>query len=186
MHILHGSWLAREKVFALWGEDTGRERQYRKGRRGAIAPHPFPLSQADWLRYLDRFSTDSAPDGKTLTLLLPGKGKKAQPSPEAQAAGMPPLKDELSLLAWEVEAITLQPTELLDLMLQLPASPRGLVLGSDLVFWQQAALLAMNLLVEGRTIPITSVGRVTVFVLKLNDEIRVRARRALLQAGRYP
>ena len=37
-----------------------------------------------------------------------------------------------------------------------------------------------------RIIPLSSVGRVTVFVLKLNDEIRVRARRALLQARRYP
>ena len=37
-----------------------------------------------------------------------------------------------------------------------------------------------------RIIPLSSVGRVTVFVLNLNDEIRVRARMALLQAGRYP
>jgi hypothetical protein len=37
-----------------------------------------------------------------------------------------------------------------------------------------------------RIIPLSPEGRVTVFVLKLNDEIRVRARRALLQAGRYP
>jgi SNF2 family DNA or RNA helicase len=153
MHILHGSWLTREKVFALWGEDTGAEPQYRKGRRGAVAPHPFPLSIEDWLRYLDRFSTDSAPDGKIQAILLPGNGKKAQPSPEAQAAGMPSLDDELSLLAWEVDAVTLQPTELLDLMLQLPATPRGFVLGSDLIFWQQVALLAMNLLVEGRFVP---------------------------------
>lgn len=153
MHIIHGSWLIQEKVFALWGENTGTEPQYRKGRRGTVAPHPFQLSPEDWLRYLDRFSTDSAPDGKIQTILLPGNGKKAQPSPEAQAAGMPSLDDELSLLAWEVEAVTLQPTELLDLMLQLPATPRGFVLGSDLIFWQQVALLAMNLLVEGRFVP---------------------------------
>ena len=37
-----------------------------------------------------------------------------------------------------------------------------------------------------RIIPLSPVGRVTVFVLKLNDEIRVRARGALLQARRYP
>ncbi len=35
-------------------------------------------------------------------------------------------------------------------------------------------------------VPLSATGRVTVFVLKLNDEIRLRARRALLAAGRYP
>jgi hypothetical protein len=83
VHILHGSWLPQDNLFALWGENTSAPPQYRKGRRGKLAPHPFPLSLADWLRYLDLFTTDSAPDGKTLTVLLPGKGKKVQPSPEA-------------------------------------------------------------------------------------------------------
>lgn len=38
---------------------------------------------------------------------------------------------------------------------------------------------------DGRIVPLTAVGRVTVFVLRLNDEIRIRARRALIEAGRY-
>lgn len=37
-----------------------------------------------------------------------------------------------------------------------------------------------------RIIPLSPEGRVTVFVLNLNDEIRIRARQALLEAGRYP
>ncbi len=37
-----------------------------------------------------------------------------------------------------------------------------------------------------RIIPLSPEGRVTVFVLSLNDEIRIRARRALIEAGRYP
>lgn len=37
-----------------------------------------------------------------------------------------------------------------------------------------------------RIIPLSPEGRVTVFVLNLNDEIRIRARWALLEAGRYP
>ncbi|MCB9451279.1 MAG: HNH endonuclease [Anaerolineaceae bacterium] len=37
-----------------------------------------------------------------------------------------------------------------------------------------------------RIIPLSPEGRVTVFVLKLNDEIRVRAHQALLEAGKYP
>lgn len=37
-----------------------------------------------------------------------------------------------------------------------------------------------------RIIPRSQEGRVTIFVLKLNDEIRVRARQSLIEAGRYP
>lgn len=34
--------------------------------------------------------------------------------------------------------------------------------------------------------PLTAIGRVTVFVLKLNDEDRVRERKVLSEVGRYP
>ena len=37
-----------------------------------------------------------------------------------------------------------------------------------------------------RIVPLSAEGRVTAFVLKLNDEIRVRARQGLLEAGKYP
>ena len=35
-------------------------------------------------------------------------------------------------------------------------------------------------------IPMTAEGRVTVFLLKLNDEMRLRSRRILVGVGRYP
>lgn len=35
-------------------------------------------------------------------------------------------------------------------------------------------------------VPLSPEGRVTVFVLKLNDEIRVRARKVMIDAGTYP
>lgn len=37
-----------------------------------------------------------------------------------------------------------------------------------------------------RIIPLSPEGRVTVFVLDLNEETRIRARRALIEASRYP
>lgn len=44
-----------------------------------------------------------------------------------------------------------------------------------------------HFLLEGaRIVPLSPEGRVTVFVLKLNDEIRVRARQVLLEVGQYP
>jgi hypothetical protein len=156
MHILHGTWLLDTQRFVLWGEDTTVEASYRKGRRGRTAPHAFALSVDQWLRYLERFTTDSDPDGMGVTVLLPGVGKQVQPSPEAQEAGRSPLEDELTLLAWEIDAVTLKATDLLDLMVLLPLPTEhqtGFVLGSDLAFWQQAALLVMNCLIEQRYIP---------------------------------
>lgn len=156
MHILHGTWLTTQQQFILWGEDTTLEPAYRKGRRGRTAPHPFALSVNHWLRYLDHFTTDSTPDGKTVTLLLPGAGKTPQPSPEAEAAGWSTLQGDVSLLAWEVPAVTLRPTDVLDFLIQLPLPGErqvGFTLGSDLAFWQQAALLVMNCLIEQRYLP---------------------------------
>ena len=44
-----------------------------------------------------------------------------------------------------------------------------------------------HFLLEGaRIVRLSPEGRVTAFVLKLNDEIRVRARQVLLEAGQYP
>ncbi|MBN1201901.1 MAG: DEAD/DEAH box helicase [Anaerolineae bacterium] len=156
MHILHGTWLSDLARFVLWGEDTTLEPSYRKGRRGRTAPHPFELSTEHGLRYLDQFTTESAPDGAPLVILLPGADKKVQPSPEAQAAGWLPLDGDLELLAWEINTITLSPTDALDFLIQLPLPGKrqaGFTLGSDLAFWQQAALLVMNCLIEQRYVP---------------------------------
>ncbi len=156
MHILHGTWLPDRARFVLWGEDTTVDPTYRKGRRGRTAPHPFELSLNHWLRYLDQFTTDSSPGGLPATILLPGVGKKPQPSPEAQATGWPSLNSDLALLAWKITTVTLRPTDLLDFLIQLPLPNKrqtGFTLGSDLAFWQQAALLVMNCLIEQRYIP---------------------------------
>jgi SNF2 family DNA or RNA helicase len=153
MHILHGTWQPDTKEFVLWGEDTTRDPLFRKGRRGNFAPHPFPTSIEDLLRYLDTYSTSGYPNGARLTIWLPGHGKNVQPSPEALAAGLEPLDQDLSLLGWNADALTFSIVDAVDFLLQVPGRERGFALGSDLIFWQQATLLAMNCLVEGRYIP---------------------------------
>jgi SNF2 family DNA or RNA helicase len=157
VHILHGTWLSTEQVFALWGEDTISPPQYKKGRRGPVAPHPFRLQHEVWLQYLVRYMTDPQPDALSIQMWLPGKGKKVQPSPEAINTGLLPLDSDLELLAWQVSAITLHPIDTLDLLLQLPETGQAsMQLGSDLQFWQQMALMATNGLVEGRFVPALS------------------------------
>ncbi len=157
MHILHGTWLPARGQFALWGEDTAVEPQYRKGRRGNLAPHPLAMSRAAWMDYLEQFTTEAHPERDKTTIWLPGRAKFVQPSPEAQAGGVKPIEDDVDLLAWEIDVVLLGPTDAVDLFLQLPESGgRGFRPGHDLRFWQQASLLAINSLVEGRYIPALS------------------------------
>ena len=157
MDILHGTWLAQRQRFALWGEDTTATPAGRRGRRGKVAPYPGLMDVSQLLRHLDRYSPDSQPDGGEVIAWLPGVGKQPIPSPEAQSTGMTASEGERLLLGWSIgECIMLAPADALDYLLGLP--PRddpqhGFVVGSDLRFWQQAGLLAMNCLVEQRYIP---------------------------------
>jgi SNF2 family DNA or RNA helicase len=156
MHILHGTWDAINRQFMLWGEDAATSPHYRKGKRGLVAPHPFALTWNDIYKPLVEYTTDAEPDGDDLLIWLPGSGKQVQPSPEAQAAGLTPLDAaavNLTLLAWVVPVVILKSTDFLDFAMQLPEKVRGHVIGSDLAYWQSAALLAMTCLVEGRYIP---------------------------------
>jgi hypothetical protein len=55
-----------------------------------------------------------------------------------------------------------------------------------LLFNPREALWIEHFRLEGaQIVPLTPAGRVTVYVLKLNDEIRIRARHSLIEAGRY-
>jgi len=157
MHILHGSWLPDRGRFALWGEDTSITPQLRKGKRSKTTPHPFSISINDWLRHLDRYTTDAQPDGLEAVLWLPGVSKFPCPSPEARAAGAVGPEGDPELLSWQVaDIVTLSPTDTLDYFIQLPTpheAQSGFILGSDLRFWQQAAMLAMNCLAEQRYSP---------------------------------
>src|SRR5262249_55878070 len=71
-------------------------------------------------------------------------------------AGREPLTGKLSLLSWQLKVVTLKAADAVDFLVQLPEPhqlPGGFALGADLAFWQQAALLAINLLVGQRYIP---------------------------------
>ena len=154
MHILHSTWIPELEQFAVWAEDSAVEPNYLKGRRGKTAPHPFAVDEETILHHIEQWTTDVSEFTDVLTLWLPGKGKKVQPSPQAQSAGAIPLEDTKEFLIWRVDMALLNPTDALDFLLKLPEKgERGIRLGDDLCFWQQIALLAVNCLVEGRYIP---------------------------------
>ena len=154
MNILHGTWLREQRVFALWGEDTSVDPAYRKGRRGQTAPHPYALSRERWLTILNQYTTQAEPDEMPVIIWLPGLHKHPRPSVVARQHGAKLADTHPELLAWDIDAITLGITDMLDFCLQLPAGGEGSIRsGHDFTFWQQATLLAMNCLAEGRYIP---------------------------------
>lgn len=146
MHILHGTWVERRLV--LWGEDTTTV-----SKPKGLLLHPYLLSIDNWLRYLDRMAPHAEPDGETITLWLPSDGTVPQPSPEAQSVGLENASGELSLHAFRVQVVTLLLADAQRFLLALPAQPHGFIVGSDLIYWQQAMLLALACLVEGRYVP---------------------------------
>jgi SNF2 family DNA or RNA helicase len=162
MHILHGTWIAETTQFIFWGEDTTTPvaEYQRKGKHRRGEPHPFSLSILHRLNYLDELLPDSNPDGMTLTYWLPGRGPTAQPSPEAQTAGMRSLPSaDLALLDWSIDAITLSADQTLRFLLRLPPPDRphsAFILGADIAYWQGAALLVMEMLIEGHYQPTVS------------------------------
>lgn len=157
MHILHGTWLAEQKLFTLWGEDTHIEPGYRKGMRGKTAPHPYALDLSYWLKILDDYTTEAEPDSMSVVICLPGVHKHPRPSMVAREHGAKLVDTTPDLMAWELDVMTLPVTDVLDLFLQLPSEGQGSFrLGQDMQFWQQATLLAMNCLAEGRYIPALS------------------------------
>src|SRR5262249_46008999 len=100
---------------------------------------------------LDRYSTDSEPDGDTVQLWLPGIGKDAEPSPEAQKAGCKPLAGKVLLLSWQLTVITLKAADAVDFLVQLPEPhqlPAGFALGAAVSFWKNAPLRAISRRVE--------------------------------------
>ncbi|MBX3086763.1 MAG: DEAD/DEAH box helicase [Anaerolineae bacterium] len=152
MHILHGTWLMDRSVFAIWGEDARFDVPPRKGKRRNFEPHPFGLHQSHRLNYILDVLPDAEPQGTEVSILLPGQETSVQPSPEAQSVGMPPLAGDLSLLQWQLDAITLDPYETLQFLLRLPppnVQHPHFIVGADMAYWRQVALLMMNMLIEG-------------------------------------
>jgi hypothetical protein len=157
MHVLHGTWLAQQQRFVLWGEDTSVSPRSRRGKRAQFASHPYQVTTADWRHHLDRYAPYAEPQTYDGVVWLPGVPSWPLPSPRAREAGMAPPEGSAQLLGWRLpQGVTLGPTEALDYLLRLPPEDEpqhGFIRGDDLRFWQRVGLLAMSCLVEGRFLP---------------------------------
>lgn len=162
MHVLHGTWLSKLNVFAFWGEDSEGAnasptpvRAVAKVRK--LRTHPFGLKLDFILNDLDEIFSSYEPDGIKAKVWLPSTIAQPEPSPEAISIGMSPLEGPLTLSAWQIDMITLTPSEALHLLVNLsdPEShPQNYLIGSDLAYWQQAGTLLLNLIIGGNITPL--------------------------------
>jgi SNF2 family DNA or RNA helicase len=171
MHILHGAWvvdtyLEKERGFIVWAETSDYaplEQPARKASRVA-RPHPFaasikPLRRAllDALPAADVLVRGSAKDAGAI-VWLPSLSDRPQASLSILLAVSHEERGtrRLKLAAWRVEALSVPPQAVFDLLVTLPADedlPLGIKVGADLRWWQIAGKLALEIITQQRFRP---------------------------------
>ncbi len=160
--ILHSTWLlAAGKTparFVLWGEST-RADSRRRSRRGKPSlkkamPHPFGATAAELRQALYALGLEVAAQEASVVARLPTQGDEPQPSRpflrESETRG------SLALAAWTIPALMFEPLDALTLLIDLPLADDetpGVSLGADLIYWNEAAGLALQVLAGQRFTP---------------------------------
>lgn len=143
-------WAETSKAPVCSTESAGTKKQHKR-------LHPFALTHQALKAALQEHFVLALPPGvedTSLVLRLPSTTKEPQHSPELILE-----KDDKNLrptqfLAWEVATLDLNPQAALDFLRGLPRDlPHGIVFGSALRFWIQAANFAFELLTKQRYAP---------------------------------
>ncbi|NTU65213.1 MAG: hypothetical protein HGB05_17885 [Chloroflexi bacterium] len=166
MRIVHGTWLngdylAKDKGFVVWAESSETNESRARLRRG-VRPHPFTITSKalrtlllDLLPSAEVLMRSTTKDGKIVARLPSTSDRPAPSSPflfEEETK-----RDKLAFGAWKIEAISIAPHDVLELLANLPPEEEttpGVKLGSDLRYWQHAGQLAQELLAQQRFAPV--------------------------------
>jgi SNF2 family DNA or RNA helicase len=211
MAILHGSWLAEEQRFLLWGESWQRLDPDTLGLDFAVYDHPFAMAIADLVDSLQKV-------GGIPKLALVGKAKagKARSSKGHERAwerwlALPTQMTDVACLPhhstdtpetlapghtvlypWRVVGLWLSPAEAAGFLQQLPLGHRqvaGIELGADLRYWSQTARWGLDLLARGKYLPGVTItrkatyGRWQVLLDSDTDSHRLRQFKAQMPAA---
>jgi len=166
MRILHGTWLngdylAKDKGFVLWAESSEMSESRSRLRRG-VHPHPFTITSKalrtlllDLLPSAEVLMRRTTKDSRIVAQLPSASGRPVPSSPflfEDEAK-----REKLALAAWKIEALSVAPDDVLELLANLPPEEEttpGVKIGSDLRYWQHAGQLAQELLAQQRFAPV--------------------------------
>ena len=166
MRIVHGTWLngdylAKDKGFVVWAESSETNESRARLRRG-VRPHPFTITS----KALRTLLLDLLPSAEVLMRSTTKDGKivaRLPSTPDRPVPSSPFLfeeetkRDKLAFGAWKIEAISIAPHDVLELLANLPPEGEttpGVKLGSDLRYWQHAGQLAQELLAQQRFAPV--------------------------------
>ncbi|MGD0952378.1 MAG: DEAD/DEAH box helicase [Methanotrichaceae archaeon] len=159
--------------FYVWAESSERpltttgksERQPKQNPK----PHPFSTPGHELKNYLPEIFSPAGPKVERITLRLPSTKKSPQPSPwlfleDFSAKSAPTLND------WIVEALTYEPGQAFDLLMNLPTDlPPGTVYGSSMRFWSDLAMFTLELIAREQFVPAVR-GNKAVWEAVINDE----------------
>src|SRR5512145_306636 len=170
MRILHGTWLngdylSKDKGFVVWAEssETGvTPSRLRRGVRARARAHPFAIPckslrtlLLDLLTSAEVLMRRTTKDGK-IVARLPSTSDRPVPS-SPFLFEEEPKREKLTFTPWRIEAISVAPHDVLELLANLPPEEEttpGVKIGSDLRYWQRAGQLAQELLAQQRFAPV--------------------------------
>ncbi len=163
--VLHLHWRAIGHAdggarFLFWAENANAPVPKRqRGRRPAHPkprPHPFALAdQSILVRQLRRFDHTLITQGtETFTLLLPSTRTGPLPSPALPQSWDIDLKSP-RLEPWQIEGTRVSLANALGIMRGAMSCdcPNHLIVGRDLIFWQRALMLALEILSQQHYVP---------------------------------
>ena len=161
MIVLHALWdnTTAGKLY-LWAESsmlpaTTPKRPAQQPRRPSR--HPFALKTellADSVSDFFGGLTVENASPTALSLLLPSVRNRPLPSSELIQEDTPSDTGEVMLTPWHIDSLTLKPGAALHFLVPLPAgAPHGVVFGSSLRFWCEAAKFSLELMARQRFVP---------------------------------
>ena len=190
MAVLHGSWLAAQQRFLIWGEAWRQFDQALPDDR--VADFPYGLSKQELQAYLknDALLDSAVPKRSTATawrshtVALP---TKLGATPYPLLSTQPILKqeelssDNVGLYPWQITGLLLPPSATMALLTSLPlGTDDGARIGADLRYWCHVARWVLDLLARGKFLPTLTAdrgGAIAEWQLLLNsakDQARLR------------
>ncbi len=190
MAVLHGSWLSQNQgnSFFIWGETWRRISGTGFAQSGNILSHPLAMSQVELSTFLA-----SLQKSETFSWQLPENGKSQLKSPkvitnssltqwQSVAIAIPTIitnadelipqhsaaelteNDDFYLYTWQVEGISLAPSEAINFLQSIPLGTitENSFVGADLRFWSHLVRWSLDLLARCKFLPALIVKDLTV------------------------
>jgi len=121
---------------------------------GYIGEHPFSLPARELIAWFDQHAPDIAISQSFNVIQSPGHRGHAQPSPLAEAYGVPPAPEPQELNRWSVPSVILNDSDLVTTWFKFPPEGTGgMIYGEDLAFWMQVAYRLLVVLRDQRYLP---------------------------------